>query len=242
MKEILMSNIPAAVATIGLVLYFFGMAIVFIISPLKNAESFSVKPVDNAGITEIRVYYGGIKKMYEDGKLELEPPYPVGDKESKGGYIWSSFSKNRMLERIVFQYENGLFEYKKVVEAYFPNIMNTLSLYIALPTRIVGQLVFNENNDDYLDGQPRLTWYALPLNSDQHSIIDISYDNTVKIGDDVIRENIIHCLNHNRKDNKEFIWSSVISGFCFEATSTPITDWVYDKLYSDFKKIGWIDG
>ena len=60
MKEILMSNIPAAVAVIGLVLYFFGMAIVFITSPIKNAESFSVKPVDNAGKTEIRVYYGGI--------------------------------------------------------------------------------------------------------------------------------------------------------------------------------------
>lgn len=36
------------------------MAIVFVISPLKNAESFSIKPVDNAGKTEIRVYYGGI--------------------------------------------------------------------------------------------------------------------------------------------------------------------------------------
>ena len=60
MIEILMSNIPAAVATIGLILYFFGMAIVFIVSPLKNAESFSIKPVDNAGKTEIRVYYGGI--------------------------------------------------------------------------------------------------------------------------------------------------------------------------------------
>ncbi len=60
MKEILMSNIPAAVATICLCLYFFGMAIVFIISPIKNAESFSIKPVDNAGKTEIRVYYGGI--------------------------------------------------------------------------------------------------------------------------------------------------------------------------------------
>ena len=32
----------------------------FIASPIKNAESFSVKPVDNAGKTEIRVYYGGI--------------------------------------------------------------------------------------------------------------------------------------------------------------------------------------
>ena len=52
MKEILMSNIPAAVAVIGLALYFFGMAIVFIISPIKNAESFSVKPVDNAGKTD----------------------------------------------------------------------------------------------------------------------------------------------------------------------------------------------
>lgn len=60
MKEILLSNIPASVAVIGLVCYFFGMAVVFITSPIKNAESFSVKPVDNAGKTEIRVYYGGI--------------------------------------------------------------------------------------------------------------------------------------------------------------------------------------
>ena len=60
MKEILMSNIPAAVAVIGLVCYFFGMAVVFIASPVKNAEKFAVKPVDNAGKTEILVYYGGI--------------------------------------------------------------------------------------------------------------------------------------------------------------------------------------
>lgn len=59
-KEILASNIPASVAVICLIGYFWGMAVVFISSPLKNAESFSIKPVDNAGKTEIRVYYGGI--------------------------------------------------------------------------------------------------------------------------------------------------------------------------------------
>ncbi len=59
-KELFFSNVPAAVAVIGLVLYFFGMAVVFVTNPIKNAESFSVKPVDNAGKTEIRVYYGGI--------------------------------------------------------------------------------------------------------------------------------------------------------------------------------------
>jgi hypothetical protein len=60
LKEIFFSNLPAGIAVIGLILYFWGMAVVFISNPLKNAESFAVKPVDNAGITEIRVYYGGI--------------------------------------------------------------------------------------------------------------------------------------------------------------------------------------
>ena len=59
-KALFAENFPAAFATTCLALYFFGMAIVFISKPLKNAESFSIKPVDNAGKTEIRVYYGGI--------------------------------------------------------------------------------------------------------------------------------------------------------------------------------------
>ncbi|HHU84133.1 MAG TPA: hypothetical protein GXZ23_03060 [Clostridiales bacterium] len=60
MKEILASNVPAAVAVICLAAYFFGTAVVFIASPVKRGEAYSIKPVDNAGITEIRVYYGGI--------------------------------------------------------------------------------------------------------------------------------------------------------------------------------------
>ena len=59
-KALFQDNFPAAFATACLALYFFGMAVVFISKPIKNAESFSVKPVDNAGKTEIRVYYGGI--------------------------------------------------------------------------------------------------------------------------------------------------------------------------------------
>lgn len=59
-KNLWSANPPATFATICLALYFFGMAIVFVSKPLKNAESFSIKPVDNAGKTEIRVYYGGI--------------------------------------------------------------------------------------------------------------------------------------------------------------------------------------
>ncbi len=60
MLEIISQNIAATVATIGLCLYFFGTAIVFILKPVPSADKYSMKPKDEAGITEIRVYYGGI--------------------------------------------------------------------------------------------------------------------------------------------------------------------------------------
>ena len=60
LKEVIEGNIAATVATIGLVIYFVCTAAVFITSPVKFGRQYSVQPVDNAGKTEIRVYYGGI--------------------------------------------------------------------------------------------------------------------------------------------------------------------------------------
>ncbi|MEG1645925.1 MAG: hypothetical protein RR123_01705 [Clostridia bacterium] len=60
MKAIFLASVPASIAVIGLVCYFFGMFVVFVISPIKNAKSFGVQPVDNSGKAEIRVYYGGM--------------------------------------------------------------------------------------------------------------------------------------------------------------------------------------
>ena len=60
LAEVISHNIAATVATIGLCIYFLGTALVFIIKPVKYAEKYSMKPKDEAGKTEIRVYYGGI--------------------------------------------------------------------------------------------------------------------------------------------------------------------------------------
>ncbi len=60
LKLVVEHNIAATIATICLCLYFFGTAIVFIAKPIKYADNYSMKPKDNAGKTEIRVYYGGI--------------------------------------------------------------------------------------------------------------------------------------------------------------------------------------
>ena len=60
LKAVIENNIAATIATIGLVIYFLCTAVVFIINPIKFGKNYSVQPVDNAGKTEIRVYYGGI--------------------------------------------------------------------------------------------------------------------------------------------------------------------------------------
>lgn len=58
--EVWAINSPATFASVCLMIYFLGVAVLFIPSPVKNAKNFSMQPIDNAGITEIRVYYGGI--------------------------------------------------------------------------------------------------------------------------------------------------------------------------------------
>lgn len=90
LKAIWEYNPPAMFATICLALYFFGMAIVFITKPLKNAESFSIKPVDNAGKTEIRVYYGGISFALGAFLLYLMFALGTGYHSLIGGMIFAT--------------------------------------------------------------------------------------------------------------------------------------------------------
>jgi hypothetical protein len=60
MKDLLLESIPVTLAVIGLACYFFGMAVIFMAKPVKNASMFAMKPDGPAGVTEIRVYYGGM--------------------------------------------------------------------------------------------------------------------------------------------------------------------------------------
>ena len=194
-------------------------------------------------VYEQSVYYKGLNELEASGEKMLYPPYPVADLDtSKGGWIWSSFSQSQMLKRIQFEYELGLAEYSYIVETFFPTIKNEMALYAALPARIVGQLEFENPSEDKTWGShPVLSWYVLPLPRREKNSIHISYDNKVNLDDSSIWNDISNSRNKWRVDNTDFVWSSIHSGVCFESTSTPVTDWVYDRLKNDLKKICWIE-
>ena len=194
-------------------------------------------------VYEQKVYYKGLKGLEASGEKTLYPPYPVSDLDvSKGGWIWSSFSQIQMLKRIQFEYELGLTEYSYIVDTFFPTIKNEMSLYAALPAKIVGQLEFeNPGNDKTWSSHPVISWYVLPLPNGKKNSIQISYDNKVDLNDPSIWSDISNSRNSCRAENIEFVWSSINSGICFQSTSTPVTDWVYDKLKKDLKAICWIE-
>lgn len=194
-------------------------------------------------VYEQKVYYKGLNELEASGEKMLYPPYPVADLDmSKGGWIWSVFSKSQMLKRIQFEYELGLAEYSYIVETFFPTIKNEMALYAAFPARIVGQLEFKNPSDDKTwSSHPVISWYVLPLPKGEKNSVQISYDNKVDLDDSSIWNDITNSRNKWRAENTEFVWSSIHSGICLESTPTPVTDWVYDKLKKDLKAICWIE-
>lgn len=191
-----------------------------------------------------RRFYEHIIDLNDKGIVSIRPPFPVGDrKELKDLYwIWNVYSKNQMLKRIQFEFKKGIVEYNKIVEAYFSEFEDELSLYVVQPAKIVGQLHY----DDHIDksnwsSHPTLTTYILPMSKEENTVVDISYGNVVEFDSEEIWKSIKNSINKYRFDNLDFVYCSIHDGICFDATATPVTDWVYDKLKDDLKKICWID-
>ena len=86
-----------------------------------------------------------------------------------------------------------------------------------------------------------LTTYLLPLNKEEDTVVNISYENVVEFGSLEIWKSVKNSIDMYRYDNKDFVFNTVQSGICFDASATPVTDWVYKRLKDDLKKICWFD-
>ena len=189
-------------------------------------------------------FYEHITDLNNRGIVSIGPPFPVGDRKGlkDRGWIWNDYSGNQMLKRIRFEYRKGIAEYNKIVEVYFSAFKDELSLFVVQPAKIVGQLIYDDHIDSSnLFSGPKLTTYILPLNKDEDTTVDISYENVVEPDSEEVWKSIKNSIDKYRSDNKIFVYNSIRSGVCFEATTTPVTDWVYERLKNDLEKICWYD-
>lgn len=181
-----------------------------------------------------------IDNHIENGRTSIVAPYPVSDKQHTPGWVWSSYSPERFLEKVQFVYGTAFSEYMQMAETVFIKLKEDLRTAKLAPCELVGGLEFNENSNSFEDS-PALTWYmkALPINA--RNGVDIQF-RKIEFNDDELFHSLIR---HNLKmrpgiENRDVV--HITSQFVDICNSTPVTNIVFSWIEDELKKIGWIKG
>lgn len=223
---------------------------------LTKKGSLSQTPIPLSKLDEYRRYLHGTPTIYNGINLsnyftlldsyslnniqDLTAPFPIGDKPLQSGWIWGSYSKSRMLERIKDTYYKAIKVYKVFVETFFASIKDQMNTYLLLPGDLIGIMEYDEEGNDYTSG-PSMSWYISPLPSHEESTCHIDYGQK-NIMDDhaLIFEELKKKGQALRSEDESYIHYTIHGGRCFDSSPTPVMDIVYKWLKDDLKKSSWI--
>jgi len=181
-----------------------------------------------------------LHRLHSQGIRTIYAPWPQGDRNIRGSYVWSDYSDDQLLSRASVVYEKALIAYKQMVEDWFPSLSPRLQTYVLMPVRVVGLVVpaTKSKNPPF----PSLAWHLEPLPINENSVVKFKLGN----------RNSFHWPDRQCLDEKQAIfaarrpnaekWMSVgfSSGILDIFGSFPITDMAYRWLEDDLKKIAWI--
>lgn len=195
-------------------------------------------------------YYSGInlKEYFADldrnigKKKTINPPYPVGDLDNyENGWIWDNYTETRMLERIIHTYKNAAELYPIFIDTFFPKLREQMSTYLLLPAKIEGKFAFDKSDKSY-NGEPYLSRIAYPIQSDAQSIVDFCFGKKSDLNDEDFKnlQDADNACRMYRRESHPYISITLTKGTCFDASTTPVTDLIYDWLKNDLKKLGWL--
>lgn len=104
-----------------------------------------------------------LAQVQANGADELTAPWPGRDLdvEATGGWVWSPYTPERLLERTAAVYQGALEAYEQVVDRWLPTLRHRLRLAVTLPATLRGQLDVGESRGG--GGAPGLSWELDPL-------------------------------------------------------------------------------
>lgn len=196
----------------------------------------------NHTVIDMKFYFNEIDKLINRGQIFINAPWPKHDIPCKGngGWVWDTYSDQRILEKTIFIYENAIKEYLRIVEKWFPLIKENLSLYNLLPVKLNGDIHISRENEYHIG--PTMDWHFEVLPKDEKSyvnfrLVDIKSrrNKNVENYSQVWRE-----LRGMRREKSEWIHSlsggRILDIFGYNL----VTNLVFEWLESDLKNIGWI--
>lgn len=182
-----------------------------------------------------------LTELAKQDRQALECPNPGPDLDlHTGGWVWSSYSREALLDRVSTVYRNAISIYAGLIEQWLPSAAPRLQMYALFPALFHGELIFHKPREGF-DSGPTLSWGMEPLSADLQSDVRVTL---VQEGAEPApwmsqtewntRQKLVRtCRPQSRR------WLSPIAGLTsvdvFRAT--PATDLAFDWLHADLKKV-----
>lgn len=194
------------------------------------------------GPSEVAWYRRQIVGLRSIGLTDIEPPYAQPDLEaSEGVRFGNEYSDEQLLSRTKQVLVAAIDGYRQLVATWFPAFESELVTATLLPARFVGALVPPSRTRTGQPPTPILHWYWLPLERDKESSVEIQlwidsfgYDSHFEI----VRTHI-HRFRHEAEN---WLPVSTHHGDASKILApNPATQFAYEWLLDDLRRISWVD-
>ena len=166
----------------------------------------------------------------------------------RGGWVWSDYSKERMLERVAAIYGGAMTAYEEIRSSLLGSFGLTLGHAALFPANIVGTLRYDPD-DQTLGGGPVLSYSIRPVTLDRTCSVGTSGNALITYsepGDPRIAfQETLQELEAHFAENPE---SAVFGRAGYSQTALqvfhrrPATYIALDWLWSDLSRLGWATG
>lgn len=190
---------------------------------------------------EVDWYRQQIASLRSTGLTTIDPPYPGPDLYVSGvGWIWDEYSDEQLLRRTEKVLAAATEGYAQLVTTWFPAFEPELATAALSPARLVGMLVPPSREKTRHPEGLVLHWYWLPLERGEQSEVCIRLG-TEPFDSDKHFEMLKDHIRRFRHQAASWLPVSIHHGAADKIlTPNPATQFAYEWLLDDFRRISWV--
>ena len=168
--------------------------------------------------------------LLSNGTTQLPAPWPVPDREIRSGWVWESYSDERLFERTKAIYQAALEGYGEIVGRWFPSLANRLETKVMMPARLTGWVRPADPGKGY-SGSPIISWRLEPLPLGSRSAVELRMGEGGSFDSDFLT--LWENTRRLRPDAAEWIGAAESHGMLNVFGAKPATELVYGWLWDD---------
>ncbi len=222
--------------------------------PFMHDEAIPIQPISDAipDDAEMLVLAGGRRVIVRgipaalhaklaDGTDTLDPPFP-GPDQAPGGWVWSGWSEQRMLERAQAVFTAAIHGYEWLAAGQLRSLAPWMQTAVTLPAVLHGYLNPGDPTRGF-EGGPTIAWWLEALPAEEPSRVEIELEH-----EDRREEQHAMFVEQARRGRalrtRQRAWldstshSSLLGVFSLFSAQEVVYDW----LWNDLKRIRWVDG